>query len=81
VIGTYNCHGWLWDIDLGSIYPLHHFPLFNFFWDMYPNYQHPFIHVVNLDDPNVWVQVCEQHATLFERVMPMLMEHLAIAQH
>jgi hypothetical protein len=25
------------------------------------------VHVVNLDDFNVWVEACEQHATLFKR--------------
>jgi hypothetical protein len=26
-------------------------------------------YVVNLDDPNVWVQACEQHVVLFKRTM------------
>jgi hypothetical protein len=29
----------------------------------------------------VWIQACVQLATLFQRVMPMAMENLAIAQH
>jgi hypothetical protein len=37
--------------------------------------------IINLDDPNVWIQTCEQQATLFQCVMPMAMENLAIAQH
>jgi hypothetical protein len=34
--------------------------------------------VINMDDPNVWIQTCEQQVTLFQRVMPMAMENLAI---
>ena len=37
--------------------------------------------VVNLDDPNVWVRVCSQRAELFQRVMPIDLKNLAIAQH
>jgi hypothetical protein len=37
--------------------------------------------IINLDDPNMWIQACEQQATLFQHVMPMAMENLAIAQH
>ncbi len=37
--------------------------------------------MVNLDDPNVWVQACEQHVVLFKRIMPMAMENLVITQH
>ncbi len=37
--------------------------------------------VINMDDPNVWIQAYVQSATLFQRVMPMAMENLAIAQH
>jgi hypothetical protein len=29
----------------------------------------------------VWIQACEQWATLFQHVMPMDMQNLAIAQH
>jgi len=36
--------------------------------------------VTNLDDSNVWFQACEQCATLFWCVMPMVMESLAITQ-
>jgi hypothetical protein len=38
-------------------------------------------HVVNLDDPNMWVKVREQHVTLFKIIMPLAMEILAITQH
>jgi len=38
-------------------------------------------HVVNLDNPNVWVQAYEQCVGLFKKVMPMAMESLAITQH
>ncbi|OAE21043.1 hypothetical protein AXG93_606s1290 [Marchantia polymorpha subsp. ruderalis] len=37
--------------------------------------------VVNLDDLNMWVRVCSQHAELFQRVMPVAFENFAIAQH
>ncbi len=37
--------------------------------------------IINMDDHNVWIQACEQRATLFQRVIPMAMENLAIAQH
>jgi hypothetical protein len=37
--------------------------------------------VVNLNHPNVWVQVCEQCVALFKRVMPMVMENLVITQY
>jgi len=37
--------------------------------------------VVNLDDPEMWLRVCFQHAELFRRVMPTAFENLAIAQH
>jgi len=37
--------------------------------------------VVNLDDPEMWLRVCFQHAELFQRVMPAAFENLAIAQH
>jgi hypothetical protein len=37
--------------------------------------------IINLDDPNVWLQACEQQITLFRHVMPMVMESFAIAQH
>jgi len=37
--------------------------------------------VVNLNHPNVWVQVCEQRVALFKRVMPMVMENLVITQY
>ncbi len=37
--------------------------------------------MVNLDDPNVWVQACEQHVALFKRITPMEMENLVITQH
>jgi hypothetical protein len=37
--------------------------------------------IINMDDPNVWIQACEQWTILFRRVMPMAMENLAIAQH
>ncbi len=37
--------------------------------------------IINMDDPHVWIKACEQQATLFQHVMPMAMENLAIAQH
>ncbi len=37
--------------------------------------------VVNLDDPEMWLRVCSQHAEFFQRVMPAAFENLAIAQH
>ena len=43
--------------------------------------RHDVATVVNLDDPDMWVQACEQRATLFKRIMPMALENLTIAQH
>ncbi len=43
VSGTYNYHGWLWDIDLTSKRPFHHFPFTFCFLGVNPNYWHPFI--------------------------------------
>ncbi len=37
--------------------------------------------IINMDDLNVWIQTCEQWATLFQHVMPMDMQNLAIVQH
>ncbi len=37
--------------------------------------------VVNLDDLEMWLRVCSQRAKLFRRVMPVMFENLAIAQH
>ncbi len=37
--------------------------------------------VVNLDDPEMWLKVCCQHAELFQRVMPAVFENLTIVQH
>jgi hypothetical protein len=34
-----------------------------------------------MDDPNVWIQACEQQATLFRHVMSVAMENLVITQH
>jgi hypothetical protein len=38
VSGTYNYHGWPWDIDLKSKHPLHHFPFTFCFLGVDPNY-------------------------------------------
>ncbi len=35
--------------------------------------------VVNLDDLEIWLKVCFQHAELFRRVMPTTFKNLAIA--
>jgi hypothetical protein len=37
--------------------------------------------LANMDNPNTWALVSEQRAKLFERVMPMALENLSIAQH
>jgi hypothetical protein len=37
--------------------------------------------VVNLDDPKMWLRVSSQRAELFQRVMLVAFENLAIAQH
>ena len=36
---------------------------------------------VDLDSPSTWARVISERAALFQRVMPMAMENLAIAQH
>ncbi len=36
--------------------------------------------MVNLDDPEMWLRVCSQHAKLFRKIMPTTFENLAIAQ-
>jgi hypothetical protein len=37
--------------------------------------------VVNLDDLEMWLRVCSQRVELFQRVMAVAFENLAIAQH
>jgi hypothetical protein len=37
--------------------------------------------IINLINPNVWLQACEQRRVLFQCVMPMVMENLTIFQH
>jgi hypothetical protein len=37
--------------------------------------------LVNMDDPNMWAQVCEQRVDLYKKMMPMALENLCIAQH
>jgi hypothetical protein len=37
--------------------------------------------VVDLDSPTVWARVIVERVVLFNRVMPMAMENLSIAQH
>ncbi len=37
--------------------------------------------VVNLDDLEMWLRVCFQHAELFQKVMPVAFKNLAIVQH
>jgi hypothetical protein len=37
--------------------------------------------IINLIDPNVWFQACEQWRVLFQCVMSMVMESLTISQH
>ncbi len=34
--------------------------------------------VVNLDDSEMWLRVCSQHAKLFQRVMPIAFENLPL---
>jgi hypothetical protein len=57
------------------------FPLHFAFWhgpQLLTSIRRDVVNVVNFDDPNVWVQTCEQCTTLFKIVMPMTMENLAI---
>jgi hypothetical protein len=37
--------------------------------------------LANMDNPDTWVLVSEQHSDLFKKVMPMALENLSIAQH
>jgi hypothetical protein len=37
--------------------------------------------VVDLDSPSTWAKVITEKAALFNRVMPMAMENLSIAQY
>jgi hypothetical protein len=37
--------------------------------------------LANMDNPDTWAPVSEQHTDLFKRVMPMALENLSIAQH
>ena len=37
--------------------------------------------VVQMDNPDVWVEVCSERAELFRHIMPMAFQNLAIAQH
>jgi hypothetical protein len=36
---------------------------------------------MDLDSPATWARAIAEKATLFQRVMPMAMENLSIAQH
>ena len=38
-------------------------------------------HVVDFDDPNIWVECLQEWVQFFQRAMPMAMENLSIAQH
>jgi len=40
-----------------------------------------FSEAVNLDDPEMWLRVYSQRAEVFRRVMLVVFENLAIAQH
>ena len=35
--------------------------------------------VVNMDDPKMWIDVCKMHICLFQPIMPMAFDNLAIA--
>jgi hypothetical protein len=37
--------------------------------------------LANMDNPDMWALMSEQHTNLFKRVMPMALENLSIAQH
>jgi hypothetical protein len=37
--------------------------------------------LTNMDNPDTWALVSEQHAELFKRMMPMALENLSIVQH
>ncbi len=56
------------------------YSLFGNEFELFASIQQDVMIVTNLDDSNVWIQACEQCATLFWCVMPMVMENLAIAQ-
>ena len=34
-----------------------------------------------MDDPNMWIEVYNSRAQLFQPIMPMAFDNLAIAQH
>jgi len=66
-------------MDLNSFSP--YFLLYNRDPNLPTTIRHESSEVVNLDDPEMWLRVCSQHAELFRRVMPTAFENLAIAQH
>ncbi len=37
--------------------------------------------VVNLDDSEMWLRLCSQCVELFQKIMPIAFENLAIVQH
>jgi hypothetical protein len=60
---------------------LQYFLLFSCHLELPTSIQCDVMVVVSLDDLLLWFQACEQRLDLFQCVMPMAMENLAIAQH
>ena len=67
-IGIFSCLGWLWDIVLNDKL-LTSFSLFYLLFGREPELplmiRREVIEVVNLDDPQVWSEVCGRRALLF----------------
>jgi hypothetical protein len=84
-IGTLCCLGLLWAIDLVGK-PLWH-PTTHISCYMDLNLYSRVIFgeklalIVDLDDPNIWVEYLQERDQFFQRAMPMAMENLSIAQH
>jgi hypothetical protein len=92
--GLHKGHTWDWDLQLPWLamgyrfswqaslsYFSPYFLLFGYEFELLALIQWDAMVVINMDDPNVWIQACEQRTTLFWHVMFIAMENLAIAQH
>ncbi len=78
-------YGWPLGYQFDKYMPFTLISSYSFFWRYEPqifiSIHKDVAKVVNLNHPNVWVQVCEQCVALFKRIMPMVMENLVITQY
>jgi len=68
-----------WQASLASFSP--YFLMFSYEPKLPTLIQRNVMGNIKLDDPNLRFQTCEQRITLFQHVMPMAINNLAIVQH